>query len=95
LGKISALIGSYYSAVLQHSVSTVQIKQPQPEVQPSTIMLQCFKKIITKIMYVLHIKLNMVAINQVSGNKQTSSQAGTVHLVVTVTHVFFESQHQR
>ena len=33
LGKISALIGSYHSAVLHHSVTTVQIKQPQPQLR--------------------------------------------------------------
>jgi len=52
-------------------------------------------------MYVVHIKLSIVAAIQFEihprcqETKETSSQPGTVHHVLTVTLVFFESQHER
>ena len=54
-----------------------------------------------KIMYVVQIKLSIAATIQFEihpryqERKYTSSQPGTVHHVLTVALVFFESQHQR
>ena len=52
-------------------------------------------------MYAVNIKLTITATIQFEihprcqETKETSSQPGTVHHVLTVTLVFFESQHER